>query len=155
MRTSFLILVTLLACVAGANEPTQRPVSVDLGPKAYRDGDVVQITSVSSTSPQLEQGDTVTVKGRVRLDSVAGARLCLYLTQTKGDGIEEADETQEVRVNRGLSDFELTATIKHQGVLHLTLYRTDNGKPFGGVYFGTAEQIESLSDACVRHYLHD
>jgi hypothetical protein len=155
MRTAVFTLAMILACTANANELTKRPVSFDLGPKAYRDGDVVQITGVTSTSARLEQGDTVTVKGRVRVDSTADARLCLYLTQTKGDGIEETDATQELVVKRGLTDFELTTTIKHKGVLHLTLYRTTDGKPFGGVYFGTPDQMKSISDSMVRHYLND
>lgn len=155
MRLFALTLATVCAGTATANEPLQRPVTVELGPKAYRDGDVVQIMKVTATSARLEQGDTVTVKGRIRLDSTADARLCLYLNQTKGDGLEETDSTQEVLVKRGRTDFELTITIKHQGVLHLTLYRTTDGKPFGGVYFGTTDQMESISGAIVRHYLDE
>lgn len=155
MRTVAFALAMILACTANANEPIQRPVSVDLGPKAYRDGDVVQITGVTSTSARLEQGDTVTVKGRVRVDSAADAKLCLYVTQTKSDGIEETDATQELVVKRGLTDFELRTTIKHKGILHLTLYRTTDGKPFGGVYFGTPDQMKSISDSLVRHFLDD
>ncbi len=129
----------------------QRPVAVELGPKAYRDGDIVQIIGVTSTPDRLEQGDTVTVTGRVRLDTADEAKRCFYLTQTKGDGREQTDATQEVAVRRGLSAFELTTTIKHQGVLHLTLYRTTTKKPFGGVYFGTADQLQSPSESSVRH----
>ena len=155
MRTAVFALAMIFACTVNANEPIQRPASVELGPKAYRDGDVIQIAGVTSTSARLEQGDTVTVKGRVRVDSTADAKLCLYLTQTEGDGIEETDATQELVVKRGLTDFELTITIKHKGVLHLTLYRTTDGKPFGGVYFGTPEQMKSISDSIVRHFLSD
>jgi hypothetical protein len=155
MRTFAMMLAMLFAGTAAANEPLQRPVTVELGPKAYRDGDVVQISKVTATSARLEQGDTVTVKGRVRLDSTADAKLCLYLTQTKGDGVEETDSTQEVLVQRGRSNFELTITIKHQGVLHLTLYSTTDGRPFVGVYFGTSDQMESISGGIVRHYLNE
>ncbi|MCC9658804.1 MULTISPECIES: hypothetical protein [Rhodopirellula] len=155
MRTTAVVLTILMAGIANAREPIQHPVSVALGPKAYRDGDVIQITNVISTSDRLEQGDTVTVTGRVRLDSADDAKLCFYLTQTKGDGLEETDATQEVNVKHGVSDFEVTTTIKHLGVLHLSLYRTTTGKPFGGVYFGTSDQMKSLSDASVRHYLQD
>lgn len=155
MRTFALSLAMILASAGNAVEPTQRPVTFDLGPKAYRDGDVVQIRSVVSTSPRLEQGDTVTVRGRVRVDSTADAKLSLYLTQTKGDGAEETDVSQETVVKRGLTEFELTMTIKHKGLLHLTLYRTSDGRPIGGVYFGTSDQMASISDASVRHYLND
>ena len=155
MRAAIVPIIAMLARVASAAEPSQHPVSVELGPKAYRDGDVIQVTDVVSTSARLEQGDTVTVKGRVRLDSDSDARLCLYLTQAEGDGLEEAEATQEATLKRGLTTFELKTTIKHRGVLHLTLYRSTNGKPFGGVYFGTSEQMQGISDASVQHYLAD
>lgn len=155
MRILTLMFAVLLTCAANGNEPTQRPVPLDLGPKSYRDGDVIQITSVTATSPRLEQGDTVTVKGRVRLDSATDARLCLFLTQTQGDGYEETDARQTQSIKAGLSDFELKTTIKHRGVLHVTLYRTTNGKPFGGVYFGTPEQMKAISDWDVSYYLED
>ena len=152
MRIVSIMLVTLMSSLAIADAPLERPVPVELGPKTFRDGDVIQIIDVSSTSPRLEQGDTVTVKGRVRLDSFDEARLCLYLTQTVGDGIEESDRHQEVRAKRGLRDFELKITIKHRGYLHITLYGTEDGKPFGIVYFGTAEQMQSAPQSLVQHY---
>jgi hypothetical protein len=57
--------------------PIQEPVATRLGPKAYRDGDVIEITNVTATSAKLEQGDSVTVTGRVRLSSQQAADLCL------------------------------------------------------------------------------
>lgn len=135
--------------------PTQRPVAVDLGPKAYRDGDVVHITHVTATSPQLEQGDTVTVRGRVQLKSAAQAKLCLYLTQTVGDGRSRTDASQTTLIKQGESEFELTTTIKNQGALHVTFYDSESGRPFGGVYFGTTEQMESIADWNVDYYLDD
>ena len=153
MKTLIFAVALFLAGTVHADEPMQHPVVVELGPKAYRDGDVVQIDSILSTSPRLEQGDTVTVKGRVRLGSTSSARLCLYLTQTEGDGLEETDADQVVSVDRGTSKFELAITVKHRGLLHITLYDETTGKPFGGVYFGTKQQMKSLSQASVKHYL--
>jgi hypothetical protein len=155
MRAFTLMFAAFATSFAYADAPTQRPVAVELGPKAYRDGDVIQITGVTATSPRLEQGDTITVKGRVRLDSVERASLDLYLTQTEGDGLEETDESQATDVGRGVSDFELTITIKHRGALHLTLYRASDGKPIGGVYFGTREQMEAIAGWDVGYYLQD
>ncbi len=68
---SRMIAFTLIlgASTLLAAPPVQRSVSPVLGPKLFRDGDVIEITDVTATSPRLEQGDTVTVKGRVRLDS--------------------------------------------------------------------------------------
>ena len=128
------ILFTLaVAFTAIGAPPTQESVSVVLGPKAYRDGDVVEITEVTATSQNLEQGDSITVRGRVRLDSQSSAKLCLFLTQTEGDGREETDPGQAKSIDRGLTHFELSTTIKHRGALHVTLYDNQTGKPFGGV----------------------
>lgn len=149
----------LLACMllatstVYADPPTQSPVSVTLGPKLYRDGDVIEITNVLSTSPRMEQGDRVTVKGRVRLDSEETARLCMYLTQTEGDGLEEAEPSQEVKAECGIHEFELSATIKHRGDLHITFYHSRTGRPFGGVYFGTKAQMKKIADRDLSYYL--
>ncbi len=150
MKFTFVIGLLLCAPLLAA-PPVQLSVPTVLGPKAFRDGDVVEITDVRATSPKLEPGDMLTVRGRVRLASQEEARLCLYLTQTEGDGWEEIDPPQEVRVKRGLSDFELKVTIKHRGALHLTLY--DEGKAFGGVYFGTSAQMKQIEGWSVDYYL--
>lgn len=133
-------------------KPMQTPAPTVLGPKAFRDGDVVEITEVRATSPRLEPGDSITVRGRVRLASHDEAQLGLYLTQTEGNGIEETDPSQTVQVRRGLAKFELKATIKHRGVLHLTLY-DGSGHPFGGVYFGTSAQMKRIEGWSLDYYL--
>jgi hypothetical protein len=151
-----LLLVSIAAIATSsalAAPPAQNSVTPFLGPKAYRDGDVVQIMDVTATSSRLEQGDSVTVRARVRLDSQNAANLCLLLTQTEGDGIEETDPGQTIRVAKGLAEFELKATIKHRGVLHVTLYDPASGKPIGGTYFGTAEQMKRIADWKVDYYL--
>lgn len=147
-----LVTSVLLCAPLGAAPPAQRAVPTVLGPKAFRNGDVIEISDVRATSPRLEPGDSITVRGRVRLASQEQARLCLYLTQTEGDGREESDASQEVSVQRGLAAFELKATVKHRGVLHLTLYDRA-GRPFGGVYFGTPAQMQKIEGWSLDHYL--
>src|SRR5262245_5099203 len=149
-----MLAVVALAAALGAG-PAQESVQVVLGPKAFRDGDVIEITDVTSTSAKLEQGDSVTVRGRVRLDSRKAATLSLYLTQTEGDGLEEDDNGQTKVVSSGLTTFELKATIKHKGALHLSLYDKQTGKGFGGVYFGTAEQMQKIAGWDVKYLLQD
>jgi hypothetical protein len=151
MKTTLAgLLVAVLAVVAQAAAlgapPAQKSVEVVLGPKAFRDGDVIEITDVTTTSAKLEQGDSVTVRGRVRLDSRSAATLSLYLTQTEGDGLEETDASQLKEISSGLTPFEVKATIKHKGALHVSLYDPQTGKGFGGVYFGTAEQMQKIAD---------
>jgi hypothetical protein len=155
MTRSLTIALLVLTSAAWAAPPKLSPVETTLGPKLYRDGDVIEITDVRATSPRLEQGDTVVVKGRVRLDSKSAAKLCLYLTQTKGSGSEETDAAQESGVASGLQDFELKTTIKHRGVLHLTLYDAQTDRPIGGTYFGTAEQMKRIADWKLDYYLED
>lgn len=154
-RSLALVVLLLLVETTVASPPLRSDVAVALGPKLFRDGDVVEILDVRSTSPRLEQGDTVVVKGRFRLDSRPAARLCLYLTQTEGDGREETDPTQTIKATSGLHEFELKTTIKHRGHLHITFYDSETGKPFGGVYFGAPDRMELIADWDLGYYLKD
>jgi len=152
---SAMIAGLFLSSVALAAGPTQSPVSTVLGPKALRDGDVIEITEVQATSPKLEQGDTVTVRGRYRLENRSEADLSLFVTQLEGDGQEEVDPSQTTKIQRGLGNFELKTTIKHRGVLHVTFYDSTTGKPLGGVYFGTDKQMKQFANQDVSYYLAD
>lgn len=154
MKTAMLLALAITSA-AWAAPPAQNSITPVLGPKAFHDGDVIEILDVTATSPRLEPGDSVTVKGRVRLDSRDSAKLCLLLTQTEGDGLEETDASQTLSVSRGLQDFELKITIKHRGMLHLTLYDEDSGKSFGGTYFGTEGQMKSIADWDLSYYFHE
>ena len=153
MKTTSLPAWVLLTSLAFAAPPIQESVAPALGPKLFRDGDVIEITDVTATSRNLEQGDSVTVKGRARLSSCDSADLCLFLTQTVGNGSEETDRCQTMKVKKGIQDFELKIMIKHQGVLHVTFYREADGRPFGGTYFGTPEQMKRVSTMDLRYYL--
>jgi hypothetical protein len=147
-----LVAGLLIAFPVLAAPPARMSAPTVLGPKAFRDGDVIEITDVRATSPKLEQGDSLTVRGRVRLASQDQAHLGLYLTQTEGAGTAETDPSQTMQVKRGRGEFELKATIKHRGALHLTLY-DNSGKPFGGVYFGTAAQMKKIESWSLDYYL--
>ena len=154
MKANLLILVgwlVLVSAIPAKAVPLMESVPVKLGPKAFRDGDVIQILEVESTSPKLEQGDSVTVRGRYRLDSEKSAVLSLYLTQTAGGGREETEPTQTLPAVAGWHDFELSILIRHRGFLHLTFYGQE-GTAFGGVYFGTVEQMARAADELVAHY---
>jgi hypothetical protein len=130
-------VVALASSSVAGQPPVQEPVATKLGPKAYRDGDVVEITNVTCTSPKLEQGDSLTVTGRVRLKSQQAASLC----------------PESIHVKKGQCDFALKITIKHRGALHITLYDPKTGRPIGGTYFGTAEQMQRIAGWNVAYYL--
>ena len=93
-RVTQVCVVFGMVASAWAAPPLACSVETALGPKSYRDGDVIEITDVRATSPRLEQGDTVIVQGKVRLDSQSTGQLCLFLTQTAGDGMEETEAMQ-------------------------------------------------------------
>jgi hypothetical protein len=146
-------VVSLATSLVAGQPPLQEPIVTKLGPKAYRDGDVIEITNVTSTSPKLEQGDSLTVTGRVRLKSQQTASLCLSVTQTEGDGYDVGDGPESMQVKKGQCDFALKITIKHRGALHITMYDSKKGRPIGGTYFGTAEQMQKIADWNVAYYL--
>ncbi|HXY32658.1 MAG TPA: hypothetical protein VEI07_00435 [Planctomycetaceae bacterium] len=146
------VLVVAGSAVAG-QPPLQEPVAVKLGPKAYQDGDIIEITNVTATSPKLEQGDSLTVEGRVRLRSHESALLCLSVTQTEGDGRDVGDGPESLRIKMKQRNFSLKIAIKHRGPLHLTMYDAKTGRPFGGTYFGTADQMKKIADWKLAYYL--
>jgi hypothetical protein len=128
-----------------------------LGPKKFKVGDAIVIQQVLATSPNLTTGDRVVVRGRYVLASKEKATLSLYLSQTnektelplllgqtEGDGLERVSPKQTMKVERGFGEFELAAEVKHVGALHLTFYGGVDGKPFGGVYFGSKPQMTAI-----------
>ena len=152
MKTSLLLLVGALLSVSTHAAPITHEVPIKLGSKRFLDGDAIRIDSVTSTSTGLAPGDTVTVTGKYRLESYEHAILALYLTQTEGDVVEETDPTQTIKAKRGWHDFTSVITVKHRGLLHLTFYDHTSGKPFGGVYFGTPDQIARGHNVTTDHY---
>jgi hypothetical protein len=146
-------VAALATCSVAGQPPVQEPIATKLGPKAYRDGDVIEITNVTCTSPKMEQGDSLTVTGRVRLKSQQTASLCVSVTQTEGDGFDVGDGPESMHVKKGQCDFALKITIKHRGALHLTMYDPKSGRPIGGTYFGTPEQMQKITGWNVAYYL--
>jgi hypothetical protein len=152
MRIKLLPVLFGACLTACSNAAPPQAVSIKLGPTYFLDGDSVRIESVTSTSPNLEPGDTVSVTGRYRLQSRDKATLALYLTQTKGAEIEETAPAQKCIAKRGWHKFTSVITVKYRGLLHLTFYDCASDKPFGGVYFGTPKQTSSDHGISVDHY---
>lgn len=152
MNAAHITLLMIGLALSAWSAPLMESVPVKLGPKAFREGDIIQILEVESTSPHLEPGDSVAVRGRYRLESESSAMLALFLTQTESGGSEEAEATQTLAASSGWHDFELSMLIKRRGFLHLTFYREEGGVPFGGTYFGTVEQMAKADARLVAHY---
>ena len=152
MKPIIAILLATYLCSAISNaEVIKQDIAIQLGAKSFHEGDVVSITEVKSTSDKIEIGDTVTIKGRYRLDSKDTANLLLSVTRTKTAKAIEIDKSQMIKATKGWHEFEMSVIIKHTGLLHLTFY-TEAGKPFGGVYFGTADQTKELKQISIAHY---
>ena len=139
-----------------------KPVILTFGPQAFRKGDRIEITEVKSTSHDLKLGDIVTVKGKGILKSFETANLCLYLTSKNKpkDGtanlIPNGPWVRSKIVSEGEFEFELATTVTDNGYLHLTFYGekgAKTGKPLGGVYFGTKEQMDAIKEWDVSYYL--
>jgi hypothetical protein len=154
MQTALLAGWVLWSAIV-AIAPAQRPVATVLGPKGFLDGDVIVITDVQSTSPRLEQGDTVTVRGRYRLASREDAQLALYVTATESKGVGDVESEQTMQVTDRRGEFELKTTIECRGMLHVTFYDNQSGKGFGGVYFGTPEQMKQIEGWDWAYYRQD
>ena len=153
MKTPLLLILGLLTAAspgfasAGRSEAPFVP-----GPKKFKEGAAIVIQQVLATSPNFAIGDRVVVRGRYLLASKEKARFALFLTQTEGEGRERVFPTQIMEVTKGSSEFELTCEVKRAGYLHLTFHGAADGKPFGGVYFGTNQQMTKTGDGLFSDY---
>lgn len=102
------------------------------------------IEQVLATSPDLAIGDQVVVRGRYELKSADEATLALYLTQTDAPSLEPDSPAQKMKVKKGSGEFRLVHEIRHPGALHVSFFGAS--RSFGGVYFGTAAQMEKVKD---------
>lgn len=150
MKCATMIVATLCilwtASVFSDPASQQKIMQVTTGVKFFKDSDTIAITEVKATSPDLKTGDKVTVKGRYILSSRPKATLSLFATDTKGPGKQETLPEQKIEITAGKGDFELSITLIYDGYLHVTFYSVPDGKPFGGLYFGTAKQMEEIKN---------
>jgi hypothetical protein len=133
---------TVIACVAHAAQALSE-VTVGLGPAEFSGGDLVIIDKVLSTSPALEIGDRVVVRGRYTLASRSAAKLGLSLTRTQTREPVPISPAANKQVTRGSGEFELVYEVRYIGCLHVSLSHPDpnDGRGFGTIYFGTREQL--------------
>lgn len=121
--------------------PPLSAVPIQLGLQQFTDGDSIVIREVLATSPRMDVGDTIIVRGRYKLQSTNGAILGLSLTQTEKSEPTTFSPAANTEVQQGSGDFELRSEVKEVGCLHLTFSRLPGRKSVGTVYFGTAEQL--------------
>jgi hypothetical protein len=129
-----------------------KPVAITLGPNDFKNGDLINITEVQASSPELKNGDRVVVKGYYILASQPKAWLSLFATAVRGSGVGPIRPGQQISVTKGQGQFELFETMDCDGYLHVTFYSIPGGKPFGGMYFGTAQQMKEIEQWDVKSW---
>ncbi len=145
--------VCLLFFFVGGAHAGMRDVGFTLGPQLFLEGDRIKIEDVKATSSTFDVGTVVTVKGSYTLESHPEAKICIFVTQTEGDGKSKILPGQQREITKGAGDFELSIDIRHEGYLHVTFYPIDGGSGFGGVYFGKSKQMKAIKEWTLDWYL--
>jgi hypothetical protein len=137
MKTRRLLLgLGFAVCFASAYAELA-PVSFTVGKQQFKAGDSIVIDQVQATSPQLERGARVVVRGHYQLASTASASIGLFITEHGPATAGEAQTSQMSQANSGNGTFELSCTIDRVGEPHVSFYPAGGGETFGGVYFST------------------
>ena len=106
----------------------------------FETGDSITILEVLASSPSLQTGDFVVVKGEYRLQSRENAVIAVNITANESVGPQPVLTTSRKQIAAGTGTFELECDIRYAGSLHVTFYAaTSPGNSFGGVYFATAQ----------------
>jgi hypothetical protein len=85
------------------------------------------------------------------LRSAAGAKLGFFLTSLDNNGRTKNQPTQTVEIAEGDGEFELSMGVKGRGALHVSFYPLGSGSGFGGIYFGTPQQMERVANIFTEH----
>ena len=138
-----LLVVIALAVISSitAATPQLSAVPIKLGLQKFAAGDSISIREVLATSPRMDVGDTVVVRGRYVLQSQEQANIGLSLTQTETREPTPVSPAANMKVQRGDGNFELTFKVNHVGCLHITFNSLPEREKVGTVYFGTPEQL--------------
>jgi hypothetical protein len=136
MKTILRLLfgLSLAACVASARAELS-PVSFVVGKQQFKSGDSIVIDQVAATSPKLDVGAKVVVRGHYRLASVGKAKLGLFVTHRTPVGEEKVGREQLKQVESPGGAFELSCEISAAGDIHVSFYPASGEASFGGVYF--------------------
>src|SRR3954470_12231544 len=118
MKSLSLVLLLFTVCLEAA-VPQLSPIPVNLGLQKFADGDSIVIREVLATSPRMDVGDTVVVRGRYVLQSQENANVGLSLTQTQDFEPTKISPAANAKAERGTGDFELTFQVVNVGCLHV------------------------------------
>ena len=98
--------VALFTCAAfAASKPA--PIAFVTGKTGFKPGDSIVIDEVLASSPKLEVGSTVVVRGHYRLVSAAKANLGLLITHRSDSGPDAIAPSQFAPARGSSGTFEL------------------------------------------------
>jgi hypothetical protein len=131
-----LIGLCVTACVASASAELSS-VAFVIGKQQFKPGDSIVIDQVLATSPRLNVGDKVVVRGHYQLASAPKANLGLFVTHRTHADTDGTTKSQLSPAESAGGSFELSCEIAYEGDIHVSFYPVPAGESFGGVYFTT------------------
>jgi len=110
--------------------------------KAFQGSDFIEIRQITGTAPRFQVGGTYRVTGLCRQQGLKHATL--YIGNTAEAGPDAITATTGSSLFQPLSDtpteFDVTFTVLRPGILHVTIYNTDNhdqkDNAYAGIYLG-------------------
>ena len=129
------LCVTAWVASASAELPS---VAFVIGKQQFKPGDSIVIDQVLATSPKLNVGDKVVVRGHYQLASAPKAKLGLFITHRTTADAGNTAKTQMTPADSVSGSFELSCDISYEGDVHVSFYPVSGGEAFGGVYFTTS-----------------
>lgn len=129
------------------------PVPFVTSRSQFSAGDGITLQQVLASSPRLESGDRVLVRGNYTLQSRASALLMLSLTRNAPGSWDAVSPSSRINITAaGSGTFELAYEIKQPGSLHVSFYGTGtDGNSFGGVYFAPPTAVSAAAAVAVTH----
>ena len=110
--------------------------------KAFPSSDAIEIREITGTAPHFQVGGVYRVVGVCRQHTLKNATL--YIGNTAEPGSEAIVPSPGSSLSRALpegsTEFDCTFKLLRPGILHVTIYNTDNRAPnndaYAGVYLG-------------------
>ena len=141
-----ILVLALAALLPGcfllpATHGSEAPVPFELGAQDFPGGDRIQIDRVLGDRGAWIAGMPVVVEGHYERRSRPAGVLFFGVTNSGAQGATETTPGQQKLVERGSGTFTLWLTMPPQGWPHITFYDPQAGGPFGGVYFGSGDNV--------------
>jgi hypothetical protein len=99
----------------------------------FATGDSITIQQVLSSTPRMEPGETIIVRGQYVLQSRAQSSLVLDLSPHAPGAIEPVAPAARKEIAAGSGSFELSYVIKQPGVMRVGFYFAGSATPFGEI----------------------